>query len=110
MNRITIANALKVLDGLDNNEEPYIEPFKHGSMRIGFYKPQGTDPQEPHTQDELYIIASGNGYFVTSTTRQKCETGEVLFIAAHQEHRFEDFSEDFAAWVVFYGAEGGEKA
>ena len=24
------------------------------------------------------------------------------------EHRFEDFSDDFAAWVVFYGPSGGE--
>jgi hypothetical protein len=31
-----------------------------------------------------------------------------LFVAADQPHRFEDFSEDFAAWVFFYGPDGGE--
>ena len=25
------------------------------------------------------------------------------------EHRFKNFSEDFAIWVLFYGPEGGEQ-
>ena len=24
-------------------------------------------------------------------------------------HRFEEFSDDFATWVMFYGPEGGER-
>ena len=28
--------------------------------------------------------------------------------AAGVEHRFENFSDDFAVWVFFYGPEGGE--
>jgi hypothetical protein len=31
-----------------------------------------------------------------------------LFVPAGQIHRFENFSSDFAVWVVFYGPEGGE--
>jgi len=31
-------------------------------------------------------------------------------VAAGVEHRFEDFSADFAVWRVFYGVEGGELA
>jgi hypothetical protein len=29
--------------------------------------------------------------------------GALLFVAAHEVHRFEDFSDDFAVWVVFFG-------
>ena len=36
--------------------------------------------------------------------------GALLHVAAHEAHRFEDFSDDFAVWVVFYGPKGGEKA
>ena len=36
------------------------------------------------------------------------ETGDLLFVAAGVEHRFEAFTEDFALWRVFYGAQGGE--
>jgi hypothetical protein len=33
----------------------------------------------------------------------------VLFVAAGVPHRFEEFSRDFAAWVVFWGPKGGER-
>ena len=36
------------------------------------------------------------------------DPGTPLFVAAGVEHRFDDFSDDFETWVVFYGAEGGE--
>ena len=82
--------------------------FSHGSMSVELYKPVEVDHQEPHSQDELYIVASGSGMFVNGDTRLPFETGEVLFVAAGVEHRFEDFSEDFSTWVIFYGPEGGE--
>jgi hypothetical protein len=31
-------------------------------------------------------------------------------VPAEVERRFENFTEDFAVWVFFYGSEGGEKA
>jgi cupin superfamily acireductone dioxygenase involved in methionine salvage len=40
--------------------------------------------------------------------RDRCETGDLVFIAAGTEHCFEDFTEDLAVWVVFFGPQGGE--
>ena len=34
--------------------------------------------------------------------------GDCLFAAAGEVHRFEQFSDDLAVWVFFYGPEGGE--
>ena len=34
--------------------------------------------------------------------------GDCFFVPAGVEHRFTRFSPDFAAWVVFWGPEGGE--
>lgn len=84
------------------------ELMRYGSMTLRYYAPEGTDPQAPHTQDELYIVASGSGTFFNAGERVPYGPGDVLFAAAHAEHRFEDFSDDFATWVVFYGPEGGE--
>lgn len=105
MQRLTINNAL---DLLKKESEPFIELLNHGSMSVELYKPEGSDPQQPHDQDELYVVASGSGYFVNGDSRQPFETGEVLFVRAGVVHRFEDFSDDFATWVIFYGPEGGE--
>jgi mannose-6-phosphate isomerase-like protein (cupin superfamily) len=72
---------------------------------IEFYQPRGTDPQKPHSRDELYIVASGSGVLRAGNEEFSFATGDVLFVAAYVEHRFTQFSNDFAAWVIFYGAE-----
>jgi mannose-6-phosphate isomerase-like protein (cupin superfamily) len=85
--------------------------MQHGSMKLRYYAPRGgTDPQTPHDQDELYVIASGRGTFFVGGQRVPFGPGDVLFVGAKVEHRFEDFSDDFATWVVFYGPPGGERA
>ena len=82
--------------------------FSHGAMQLRYYAPRGDDPQTPHDQDELYIIASGSGWFRRMEKRVAFGPGDVLFAAAGETHRFEDFSDDFGTWVVFYGPKGGE--
>lgn len=84
--------------------------MRHGTMTLRYYAPTGRDPQTPHEQDEIYIVIAGTGSFVNGDDRVPFGPGDALFAAAGEVHRFEDFSEDFATWVVFYGAQGGETA
>ena len=104
-NRLTPSAALAALTTTD---KPFISLFRHGTLEVEFYKPDRIDKQTPHTRDEVYVVLSGSGTFVCGDNRRPFETGEVLFAAAHVEHRFEDFTRDFATWVFFYGPEGGE--
>jgi mannose-6-phosphate isomerase-like protein (cupin superfamily) len=83
--------------------------FEHGSLEIEVYAPQGTDPQLPHTRDEVYVIISGTGWFINGSERSRFAPGDLLFVPALAVHRFEDFSNDFSTWVMFYGPEGGEE-
>ena len=103
--RATVAEAMGRLPGPG---ERFAEVLRHGSMEVEIYAPRGTDPQTPHTRDELYVIVSGSGAFVNVTERHHFGPGDVLFVHAGAEHRFEDFTDDLAVWVVFYGPEGGE--
>ena len=82
--------------------------FSHGSMEVRYYAPKGRDDQTPHDQDEVYFVASGSGSFLREGERVAFGPGDMLFVAAGEAHRFEDFSDDFATWVVFYGPKGGE--
>lgn len=82
--------------------------FTHGTMRLRFYQPVGRDPQQPHDQDELYVVVSGRGVFVCNRGRHAFGPGDTLFAPAHAVHRFEEFTPDFRAWVVFWGPKGGE--
>jgi len=85
------------------------EVLRHGSLEVRYYAPQGVDPQTPHSRDEVYVVASGSGHFVRGVERIAFESGDLLFVPAGMEHRFEDFSADLALWVMFYGPEGGER-
>jgi mannose-6-phosphate isomerase-like protein (cupin superfamily) len=104
--RLTIAAATAALARTD---KPFIELFRHGSLAVEFYRPEGVDRQSPHTRDEVYVVVFGSGTFLCDGVRRPFEPGEVLFAAAGVEHRFEDFTPDFATWVFFYGPEGGEE-
>ena len=82
--------------------------LRHGSLVLELYAPRGTDTQQPHTRDEVYVVVSGQGRFDNGGIVSAFTTGDALFVPAHQPHRFISFSDDFAVWVMFYGPEGGE--
>jgi mannose-6-phosphate isomerase-like protein (cupin superfamily) len=75
---------------------------------VELYTPKSRDPQERHQRDEVYVVAKGTGVFFNGVSRSPVEAGSFLFVAAGQPHCFEDFSEDFTTWVLFYGPIGGE--
>lgn len=106
--RITLEQALRMLPGPGGVR--FVRVFEHGTLEVEIYAPRGKDPQTPHERDEIYVVARGRGMYVHGHGRTPCETGDVLFAAAGEEHRFEDFSDDFATWVFFYGPRGGEHA
>jgi len=94
-------------DGWPDGER-YAEGFEHGTMSLGFYAPVGSDPQQPHDQDEIYIVHSGTSAFTLGDRTLSLAAGDAVFVPAGAVHRFQDFSPDFGAWVVFWGPDGGE--
>jgi len=105
MQRLTIENAQ---EALKHHGGLFRQLLKHGTLEVEYYKPEDRDYQAPHSRDEIYVIASGSGFFLNGESREPFEMGEVLFVPAGVEHRFEEFTDDFATWVFFYGPEGGE--
>jgi len=105
---IAFAPALAALPAPDGKR--FVERFAHGSLVVELYAPRGHDPQGPHARDELYVVVSGRGEFLCGAERQAFGPGDALFAAAGIVHRFENFSDDLAVWVVFYGPQGGERA
>jgi mannose-6-phosphate isomerase-like protein (cupin superfamily) len=93
---------------LAEGSDPYWQGMAHGSMRVLLFKPELRDVQEPHRQDEIYIVKSGAGTFFKSGDVRVFGPGDVIFVEAGAEHRFESFSADFETWVVFWGPDGGE--
>ena len=104
--KLTVPEALARLPGPSG--ERYVELFRHGTLSVELYAPRGSDPQDPHTRDEVYVVVQGRGQFRNGDARHPFGPGDLLFVPAGVVHRFEDFTDDLAVWVVFYGPEGGE--
>ena len=104
--RMSVDKALQAVKTSDNGL--YGVLLENGSMELGFYKPIGSDEQSPHDQDEIYIVQTGHGTFIRGDEQIPFQAGDALFVAAGVEHQFVNFSDDFAAWAVFYGPAGGE--
>jgi mannose-6-phosphate isomerase-like protein (cupin superfamily) len=103
---IKLADARRAIPSKDG--KLYAELFRHGTLAIEIYAPQGSDLQQPHTRDELYVVAAGSGTFFVEGQHLAFSAGDALFVAAGEIHRFENFTDDLMVWVMFYGPDGGE--
>lgn len=64
-----------------------------------------TDPQSPHTEDELYVVMSGRAKVTVGDEVRPVREGSVVFVAADVEHRFHDIEERLVLLVMFGPAE-----
>ena len=97
--RASLSEALARLPG--SAGERFATVIEHGTLTVEIYAPRGTDPQTPHTRDEVYVVMSGSGWFVNGPERHRFGPGDVLFVPAGVAHRFEEFSDDLALWAMF---------
>jgi len=79
------------------------EVFVDGDLEVRFAARPTNGPQVPHQRDELYFVAAGHGRYRVQDSVTDVGPGDVLFCAAHVAHGFEDISDDFSVWVLFYG-------
>jgi mannose-6-phosphate isomerase-like protein (cupin superfamily) len=96
---LTVEEALHLLAA---KQADYLRLIEDATYDIGIYKPEGIDPQTPHTRDELYIVGAGTGEFVCGGETRAFAPGDLLFVSAGVEHRFLNFSKDFSVCVVFF--------
>jgi mannose-6-phosphate isomerase-like protein (cupin superfamily) len=102
--RIALQDAGRQLAELP---EAFVVLFKRGDLSVELFAPHEVDTQQPHEQDEIYIVAAGTGVFRRGAERVPFEPGDFLFVAAGVSHAFEKFTDDFKTWVIFFGPKGG---
>jgi quercetin dioxygenase-like cupin family protein len=85
----------------------YHEFFSVPDLSGGLYvlDEGATDPQSPHTEDELYVVMAGKAKVVVDGEVRPIVEGSVIFVAAHAVHRFVDIEERLVLLVVFGPAE-----
>lgn len=100
---VTKEQGLSSLPGPDPDDPTFATVLKTNASEVLFYAPQKFDAQEPHDRDEYYFVITGFGDFINGAVRHSFRPGDIIFVPAFQPHRFVDFSEDLAVWVIFYG-------
>jgi mannose-6-phosphate isomerase-like protein (cupin superfamily) len=85
----------------------YHEFLRVPAMSAGIYQlaAGSVDPQEPHTEDELYYVAQGRARIHVGEEDIPVEAGSLVFVASKVEHRFHTITEDLTVLVFFAPAE-----
>ena len=117
-----ISDAGRLTLPADGTGVHWVEHLRVTDLSVGTYTipAGGADTQQPHTEDEIYVITAGRATLVagpgavaldggdpadTATQRQPVQPGSVVYVAAGEVHRFTAITEDFAALVLFAPAE-----
>jgi mannose-6-phosphate isomerase-like protein (cupin superfamily) len=112
--------SMKVITGAGSFTPPdapdgahWVEQLRVADLSVGSYSiPRGgRDDQEPHTEDEIYVVTAGRavlqaGGGEAGRDRVPVGPGSVVYVPAGEVHRFTDVTEDLATIVVFAPAEG----
>ncbi|MFL5731870.1 MAG: cupin domain-containing protein [Chloroflexia bacterium] len=97
----------QVLGERERSGRSYLEFLRVPSLSMGVYvlPAQGTDPQQPHTEDEVYYVVSGRASILVGDEDRPVEPGSIVFVEAGVEHRFHTIEEDLTVLVFFAPAE-----
>ena len=87
--------------------KPYLEFLRVSDLSAGVYRlpAGGMDPQQPHTEDEVYYVVSGRGRVRVGTEDRLVMGGSVVYVAKGVEHKFHSIEEDLTILVFFAPAE-----
>jgi mannose-6-phosphate isomerase-like protein (cupin superfamily) len=85
----------------------YLEFLKVHDLSMGVYVlPAGeTDPQSPHTEDEVYYVVSGRAQILVAEENREVQAGSIVYVEKNIAHRFHSIEEDLTVLVFFAPAE-----
>ena len=85
----------------------YLEFLKVPNLSMGLYilPAGGTDPQRPHTEDEVYYVVSGQAKIRVDSEDRDVQAGSIVYVAKNVEHRFHSIEEELKVIVFFAPAE-----
>lgn len=71
-------------------------------LELGVYVLVAPEPdrQQPHEDDEVYIVLEGSGVLDVEGKKVELREGHALYVPAHAEHRFSGY-ESLSLLVIF---------
>ncbi|SOE00387.1 cupin domain-containing protein [Blastococcus haudaquaticus] len=96
---VTTVDALLAEQGV----RAYREFLRVPVMSLGLFAPAPghVDTQQPHEQDEVYLVVAGRAVLEIGGTRTPVAAGSIAYLPAGEPHRFMEISEDLRVVAVF---------
>ena len=90
-----------------NKNKLYLEFLRVPAISAGVYvlPKDGTDPQKPHREDEMYYVIRGRARMQIGSDHAEVRAGSVIFVEAELGHRFYDIQQELEVLVFFAPAE-----
>jgi len=110
------ANVFDFSQLLARSTERYLEFVRVPSFSVGIYvlDAGATDHQKPHSEDEVYYVASGQAKMKmmtdTNASSFNVRPGTIIFVPAGVHHSFYDIVERLAVLVFFGPKESAQRA
>ncbi len=104
MNILTLSD---VIAAREQTGELYHEFLRVPTISAGVYHLDtgASDPQEPHTEDEVYYVVQGQAQIQVAEEQMPVKAGSIVLVAANVDHRFHSITEDLTVLVFFAPAE-----
>jgi mannose-6-phosphate isomerase-like protein (cupin superfamily) len=89
------------------SKKPYLEFLKVSALSVGLYvlPAGGTDPQSPHTEDEVYYVVSGKAHITVANENREVQAGSIVYVEKNVAHHFHSIEEELTVLVFFAPAE-----
>jgi mannose-6-phosphate isomerase-like protein (cupin superfamily) len=99
--------ASQLLQEQRQSGKPYLEFLRVPALSAGIYHlpARGTDPQAPHSEDEVYYVISGRAQIRVGHEDRPVQAGSIIYVPEQVVHRFHSIEQDLAVLVFFAPAE-----
>jgi mannose-6-phosphate isomerase-like protein (cupin superfamily) len=96
----------------ESSNKLYLEFLKVPDLSMGVYvlPAGGTDPQSPHTEDEVYYVVSGRAKIMVAEEDRDVQAGSIVYVAKNVAHHFHSIEEELTVLVFFAPSEYSNKA
>ena len=100
-------DLLKEVERQRSSGSPYNEFLRVPALSSGIYTLEAgsKDLQNPHDEDEVYVVIEGRGRLKTGDGDLAIGPGSILYVKASSAHSFFEIEEDLTLLVFF--ATGG---
>ena len=92
-----------VVEQLEQEDELFNEFLRRDSMSLEVYRLEAgaTDPQDPHTEDEVYYIVTGSAKIRIGDDVHPVEPSDIIFVEREIDHYFFDIESELVTLIFF---------